>query len=198
MTRIRTASLGVRAKVSRMNSTWSALMRPSLNVNERAVLMPSTATPGQLDEGAQALVDEAPVARQRRKEAAQHVVQRNVVVSGNTEHLVPTLPQAFEELACLAKLLGACALGEIAADHDQVGLQLVDLPLDSLDQTFVMRAEMKVGKMDDAGHGHANAVTRRKRSEIQEQQQLDVDPEAFGALLLDEIRRSRRGGRGGR
>ena len=35
-----------RAKVSRMNATWSLLIRPSLKVSDRAVLIPSTASPG--------------------------------------------------------------------------------------------------------------------------------------------------------
>ncbi len=41
----------VRAKVSRMNSTWSWLIRPSLKVSDRAVLTPSTATPGSSTNG---------------------------------------------------------------------------------------------------------------------------------------------------
>jgi 3',5'-cyclic AMP phosphodiesterase CpdA len=43
--------LGVRANVSRMNLTWSWLMRPSLNVSDRAVLMPRTAMPGSSTNG---------------------------------------------------------------------------------------------------------------------------------------------------
>ena len=46
--------IGVRAKVSRMNSTCSSLIRPSLKVNDRAVLIPSTANAVELDERAQA------------------------------------------------------------------------------------------------------------------------------------------------
>src|SRR6185369_593790 len=39
--------------------------------------------PGQLDERAQGVVDEAAVARERREEATQHVVERHVVITGN-------------------------------------------------------------------------------------------------------------------
>ena len=85
-----------------MNSTCSSLIRPSLKVSERAVLMPSTATPGSSMNGHRRVVDEAPVARQRRQEAAQHVVQRHVVIAGHAEHLVAALAQPFEELAGLA------------------------------------------------------------------------------------------------
>ena len=125
--------------------------------------MPSTATPGKLDERAQALVDEAAVARQRRQEAAKHVVQRNVVVAGHAEHLVAALAQPFEEFAGFAKLLGARALGEVAADHDQVGLELVDFAFDRLDQPLVVRAEMKVGEMDEAGHARTERAGPRAR-----------------------------------
>ena len=64
----------------------------------------------------------------------------------------PRSRKPFEELAGLAELLGPRALGEVAADDDEVGLELVDLPLDRLDQPLVMRAEMKVGEMDEASH----------------------------------------------
>ena len=149
-----------------MNSTCSSLIRPSLKVSERAVLIPSTADTGELDERAQALVDEPPVASQRRQEAAQHVVQRDVVIAGHAEHLMAALAQPLEELARFPELLGPGALGEVAADDDQVGLQLVDLPFDRLDQPRVMRAEMKVGEMDEAGHvrERAERVGLRARS----------------------------------
>ena len=64
----------------------------------------------------------------------------------------PRIAQPFEELAGFAELLGARALREIAADDDEVGLQLVDLAFDRLDQALVVRAEVQVGKMDDASH----------------------------------------------
>ena len=66
---------------------------------------------GQLDERAQAVVDEAPVTRQRRQEAAQHVVQRDVVVAGDAEDLVAALAQALEELARLAGIARCARAG---------------------------------------------------------------------------------------
>ena len=116
---------------------------------------------GKLDERAQGLVDEAAVAGERRQEAAQHVVERNVVVAGNSEHLVTAVAQPLEELARLAELLGPRALGEVAADDDEVGLQLVDLAVDRFDQPLVVGAEMEVGEMDDAGHDRRVSKTRR-------------------------------------
>ena len=35
---------------------------------------------------------------------------------------------------------------------DEVGLQLVDLPFDPINQLLVVRAEMEVGQMDQPGH----------------------------------------------
>ena len=46
VTSTRSALGSARAKVSRMNAICSWLMRPSLKVSDRAVLMPSTPTPG--------------------------------------------------------------------------------------------------------------------------------------------------------
>src|SRR6185437_9646977 len=63
------------------------------------------------------------------------------------------IAQSLKELASLAELLGPGALREVAADHDEVGFQLIGLPLDGLDQLLVVRAEMQVGKMHDASHG---------------------------------------------
>src|SRR6185503_697384 len=56
---------------------------------------------GQFDKWAQALVDEAAVARQRREEAPKHVVQRNVVVTGHGQNFVPSPLEPFEEAAGL-------------------------------------------------------------------------------------------------
>src|SRR6185369_10456837 len=96
--------------------------------------------PGQLDERAQGVVDEAAVARERREEATQHVVERHVVITGNSENLMPTVSKRFQELARLAELLRARALSEVAADEDEVGLQPVDLAADRLDQALVVGA----------------------------------------------------------
>ena len=75
------------------------------------------------------------------------------MIARNAEHLMPGMLQPLEETACLLELLGLRALGEIAADDDEVGLQLIDAVLDGLDQALVMRAKMQVREMDEASHG---------------------------------------------
>jgi hypothetical protein len=50
-------------------------------------------------------------------------------------------------------LLGTSALGEVAADDDELRFQRIDLALDGFDEILVMGAEVKVGKMDEASHG---------------------------------------------
>jgi hypothetical protein len=61
----------------------------------------------------------------------------------------------LEKLARFLELLGPGALGEIAADHDQRRREFVDLARDRLDQPRVVGAEVEVGEMDEARHGHA-------------------------------------------
>jgi len=112
----------------------------------------------QLDEWAQGLVDEAAVARERRQEAAEHVIQRHVVIAGHSDHIVAALAQAVEELASLAELLGPGALGEVAADDDKVGLELVGLAADGPDEALVMRSEVEVGQVEQASHSPVNAL----------------------------------------
>ena len=80
------------------------------------------------------------------------------MIARNTEHLVTRLAQLLEEMAGLLELLGPGALGEIAADHDQVGLQFVGLALDRFDEVFVVRAEVQVRQMDEASHPSVNAL----------------------------------------
>ena len=116
----------------------------------------------ELDEGTQALVDEPPIARQRRQEAPEHIVEGDVVIAGHAEHLVPALAQPFEEAARLLELLGARALGEVAADDDEVGLELVDLPFDGFDQPLVMGAEMEIGKVNEPGHSGPTPSSRER------------------------------------
>ena len=87
----------MRAKVSRMKAICSSLILPSLKVSERAVLMPSTAAVGKLVKRAQVVVDVAAVAGQRRQEAAQHVVERDVVIARHAEHVMARVAQPLEE-----------------------------------------------------------------------------------------------------
>src|SRR5215218_8518785 len=79
---------------------------------------------GHLDEWAQSLVDEAAIAGERRKETAEHIVERHVVIAGNADHFVAALAEPLEELAGFLELLGPRALGEVPADYDEVGFQL--------------------------------------------------------------------------
>ena len=117
----------------------------------------------QLDERAQVVVDEAAIAGERRQETAKHVVERNIVVAGNSEHFVTGMLKPLEELAGLAELLGPGALGEVAADDDEVGFS-ASTRSRRPHQPFVMRAEMQVGKMHEPGHGRAsNAACARDR-----------------------------------
>ena len=74
------------------------------------------------------------------------------MVARYAEHNMPGMLQPFEELAGLLELLGLGALREVAADDDEIGFQLVDGFFDCLNQALIMRAEMQVGKMQEAGH----------------------------------------------
>ena len=78
------------------------------------------------------------------------------MIAGDAEHLVPMFPEAFEELAGFPELLGTSALREIAADDDDVWLELVGLRLDCADQPLVVGAEMQVRQMDDPSHACSN------------------------------------------
>ena len=137
------------------------LVNPPVLEGQRASgVDPEHSYAGKLDERAQGLVDEAAVAGERREKTAEDVIQRHVMVAGNAEHLVAAFTQPLEKLAGLAKLLGPGALGEVAADDDEVGLELVDLPLDRFHQLFVMGAKMQVGEMDDSSHADSTAVVQ--------------------------------------
>ena len=151
-----------------MNSTWSSADAAVLEGQRARGVDAEHGDAGQLDERAQAVVDEAPVARQRRQEAAQHVVERNVVIAGHAEHLVAALAQPFEEPARLAELLGPRALGEVAADR-RPGRASARRRCAStaFDQPLVVRAEMQVGQMDEAGHAsQLNASASALRSSV--------------------------------
>jgi hypothetical protein len=50
----------------------------------------------------------------------------------------------LEEGAGLPELLRPRALGKVAADDDEVGLERIDTLLDPGDEVFVMRAEVQV------------------------------------------------------
>jgi hypothetical protein len=65
---------------------------------------------------------------------------------------VAALAQPIEERAGFTELLGPRALGEVAADDDEVRCDLVDLALDCHHQPGVVSSEMEVGKVDQASH----------------------------------------------
>jgi len=58
----------------------------------------------------------------------------------------------LQEAASFRELLGLGALGKVAADHDEVGLQFIDAAFNRLHQPRVMRAEVQIGQMNDASH----------------------------------------------
>ncbi len=66
------------------------------------------------------------------------------MIAGDAKHFVARLAQPVEKGAGVLELLGSRALGEVAADDDEIGLELVSLALNRLDQVFVMRAEMQI------------------------------------------------------
>ena len=66
---------------------------------------------------------------------------------------MPGLAKALEKTAGLLELLGPRALREISTDHDQRGLQRVNAGANPRDKAFVVRSEMEVGQMNQAGHG---------------------------------------------
>jgi hypothetical protein len=74
------------------------------------------------------------------------------MVAGHCKHFVPGRLQPFEEAAGLAELLGPRALREVAADDDEVGLELIDALLNRADELIVMGAEVQVGQMNEASH----------------------------------------------
>ena len=110
-------------------------------------------------QGTERVVDVPHVSSERRQEATQHVVERDVVVPGNGEHLVTRIAQPFEEAAGFLELLGARTLREVAADYDEIGPRLVDLALDGLDKPGIVGTEVQVGQMDQSRHCAPTRVT---------------------------------------
>ena len=75
---------------------------------------------------------------------------------GTPSTACPASRNRVEEGAGLLELLGPGALGEVAADDDEVGLLLIHPRFDRVDQLVVMRAEVKVGQVDQMGHAAIN------------------------------------------
>jgi aminoglycoside phosphotransferase (APT) family kinase protein len=133
---------------------------PAARKGQRASgIDPQNRRSGDLVKWAERVVDVAHVAGQRRQEAPEHVVKRNVVIAGDGKHVMPGLAKLFEKSASLLELLGARPLREIAADDDDVWPGLVHPQFDCFDQLWVVSSEMQVGKVDQASHVRATRVT---------------------------------------
>jgi hypothetical protein len=66
------------------------------------------------------------------------------MVARNSKDLMAAVAKAGKEATGILELLGPCALGEVAADYNQVGARLIDAFLDGSDQSLIMGAEMQV------------------------------------------------------
>ncbi len=79
------------------------------------------------------------------------------MVARNAEDLMASIAQSFKKAASLLELLGLRPLGEVAADHDKIGPELIDLSLDRLNETIIVSTKMQVRKMNQASHENMNA-----------------------------------------
>lgn len=89
------------------------------------------------------------VLAQRLQQARGDVEERDVMVA---RHHQLRVRQGVQELTRLLELGAACALGEVARDHDQVGFQLMHLGDQRRDDLRIGAAEVQVGEMDDGAH----------------------------------------------
>lgn len=69
------------------------------------------------------------------------------MITRNRENLVSPSVQALEKFAGLPELLSSSALCEVAAYDDEIGFELLDFEIYSLHQRFIVRAEVKIGKV---------------------------------------------------
>jgi len=70
------------------------------------------------------------------------------MISGDADDFLARIAQPVEELAGLLELLGSGALREVAADDDEVGLDLLNAPLDRGDEFLVVSAEVKIRQVN--------------------------------------------------
>ena len=112
----------------------------------------------KLNKRAEIVVDEAAIAGERRQEAPENVIERHIMVTRNAEHLVARILKPLEELARLLELVGPCALSKVAADHDKVGVELVNAAFDGAHEVLIVGAKMQIGKVHEAGHASFNHV----------------------------------------
>src|SRR5690242_21370986 len=74
------------------------------------------------------------------------------MIARNAEDLMTRLAETSKKFASLLELARPRALGEVAANDDEVGLELVCLAFDSIDDLVVMGPEMEVGQVNKARH----------------------------------------------
>ncbi len=86
--------------------------------------------------------DQAVVAADRDQDAADQVVERDVVVAGDGQ---PRGVERVQERASAAELTGAGALGEVAADDDELRLDLLQRPQERVYGARRVPTEVRVG-----------------------------------------------------
>jgi len=74
------------------------------------------------------------------------------MIAGNDQQFQPRRAQPVEPCGRCAELLDPRALGQVAADDDQVGPTLLQPGCGGVDYARIVRAEMNVGQMSDTGH----------------------------------------------
>src|SRR5207253_10135145 len=97
----------------------------------------------------------------RPQESPGDVVERHIVSSRHDE--VPR-GQRIEESSGAAKLSAACALRQIAGDHDEVRAKLRQYGLQRADQCLVDAAEVQVRQMRQHAHGVDFSATPPRHS----------------------------------
>ena len=108
---------------------------------------------------------QAPVAAQRAEEPAREVEERDVVVAGHHQH---RRGEPVQERARGLELAAPGALGEVAADHDQVGAGGGQVLEHGLHHPRVLAAEVQVGDVGDGPHRWlaSGARTRKARGRL--------------------------------
>src|SRR5471032_1635493 len=90
-----------------------------------------------------------PILAQRRQKAAEHVIQRHVVITGHNDLWAR---QAVEKMACGDKFRTAGALAQVAGYHHHVRLQALDQCAQGRQQGRIDAAEVQVRQMHDGAH----------------------------------------------
>ncbi len=101
--------------------------------------------------GAEIVVDEALVPVQRPGEAANHVVEWDVVIAGHRERLKAASLEPVEERGGFPILRDPRTLGEVAADHHQIGAACEQEGFDRGHDSRIVMPEMNVGQVRNGG-----------------------------------------------